>query len=145
MYEKEPFVALSNKRIIHLVTNPVKNFEPRKKLIDFSNRAKKMNLTSQEVVHLRAAQALAAEDWVGAMEQYESILERAPLDMYALHMAYFLAAMSGHTKHLRDIPASVIEEYKPGMPYYGYVRIAMFNCSFKSVPQGVSIVNSGAI
>ena len=95
-----------------------------------------MSLTSQEVAHLRAVEHLAAEDWVGAMEQYESILDMAPLDMYALHMAYFLALMNGHTKKLRDIPASVIKEYKPGMPYYGYVKLRMFYRSFKSLPQG---------
>ena len=78
-----------------------------------------MNLTSQEAAHLQAAEAMAAEDWIGAMEKFESILKMAPLDIYALHMAYFLALTSGHTKKLRDIPASVVKEYKPGMPYYG--------------------------
>ena len=62
-----------------------------------------MSLTSQEAAHLRAVEHLAAEDWVGAMEQFESILKMAPLDMYALHMAYFLALMNGHTKKSRAV------------------------------------------
>lgn len=125
MFQADPDFAMGNIFNLGLecfVSNPTKKSEPRKKLIDFSARAKSLKLTPQEQKHLKAAEALSAEDWLSAMAIFESILVEAPLDTYALHMAYFLALTSGSTTKLRDIPASVIKEYKPGMPYYGHVH-----------------------
>jgi len=102
-------------------TNPKKNEEPRKKLIDFSAKAKNQNLTKYEVDHLRAAELLALEDYWGAMEQFQEVLKTYPKDPYALQMAYFLALTIGETPRLYDIPASVVKYYDPSTPFYGHV------------------------
>eukprot|EP00088_Acartia_fossae_P008287 TRINITY_DN1394_c0_g1_i1.p1 TRINITY_DN1394_c0_g1~~TRINITY_DN1394_c0_g1_i1.p1 ORF type:complete len:490 (+),score=141.39 TRINITY_DN1394_c0_g1_i1:52-1521(+) len=102
-------------------TNPKKNEEPRKKLIDFSAKAKEQNLTKYEKGHLKAAELLALEDYWGAMVQYQEVLKEYPKDPYALQMAYFLALTIGETPRLYDIPASVVEYYNPSTPFYGHV------------------------
>jgi len=102
-------------------TNPTKNEEPRKKLIDFSAKVKDKDLTSYEKQHLKAAELLAIEDYFGAMETFQSILSTYPKDPYALQMAYFLALTIGATPRLYDIPASVVKYYDPSTPFYGHV------------------------
>ena len=70
------------------------------------------------------------------MHTFETILEKHPLDPYALHMAYFLALTTGapqfptlipnfflgHTSRMRDTPKSVLKHYKPSTPFYGNVH-----------------------
>ena len=56
------------------------------------------------------------------MDTFESILEKHPLDPYALHMAYFLALTTGHTSRMRDTPKSVLSHYKPSTPFFGNVH-----------------------
>ena len=70
------------------------------------------------------------------MDTFETILEKHPLDPYALHMAYFLALTTGvapslrniiqpfegHTSRMRDTPKSVVKHYKPSTPFYGNVH-----------------------
>ena len=116
-------IFISVHTTLQTATSPDKNQAPRKKLFDLSARytssSSSVRLTNQETAHLRAAVALADEDYVVAMAEYEEILREAPLDMFALHMGYFLALTTGHTSKLRDLPAGVVSQYKPGMPYYG--------------------------
>jgi len=102
--------------------SPSKAEEPRKKLIDFSKSSQVSKITHLERMHLDAALKLTEEDMVGAMEIYESILQKYPRDTYALHMGYFMALTTGHTSKLRDIPASVVKHYKPRTPFYGHVH-----------------------
>ena len=125
MFEADPDFAMGKIFTLGLECfggNPAKSDQPRKKLIDFSNKAKKAKLTNLELMHLEAAERLSVEDLYGAMVSFENILAKYPLDAYALHMAYFMALMTGHTSRLRDTPASVVKEYKPGMPFYGHVH-----------------------
>lgn len=96
--------------------------EPRKKLFDLSKQAATLKITELEKMHLEAAVLMTSEDLYGAMLAFEKILAKYPLDSYALHMAYYLALNTGHTSKLRDIPASVVQEYKPGIPFYGHVH-----------------------
>jgi len=102
-------------------TSPLKNAEPRKKLIDFSNKSKERNLTKYERMHLAAAEGLAKEDYWGAMIQFQDILKFAPRDPFALQMAYFLALTIGETERLKSIPLSVVNEYNTSTPFYGHV------------------------
>ena len=125
MFEADPDFAMGKIFTLGLEcfgANPAKSDEPRRKLIDFSNKSKKLKLSNLEMMHLKAAEQLSSEDLYGAMISFENILLKYPLDAYALHMAYFLALMTGHTSRLRDTPASVVNEYKPGMPFYGHVH-----------------------
>jgi len=103
-------------------TNPETNTQPRRKLFDLSQKSKKLSLTNLESLHLKAAELMASEDWYGVMVTFEDILAKYPQDIYALHMAYMVALMTGHTSRLRDTPASVIKEYKPGLPFYGNIH-----------------------
>jgi len=125
MFEADPDFAMGKIMTLGLecfAVNPAKCLEKKQKLIDFSNKSKGLNLTNLEIMHLKAAQLLSNEDYYGAMTTFEEILAKYPFDAYALHMAYFLALTSGHTSKLRDIPASVVKDYKPGMPFYGHVH-----------------------
>ena len=72
-------------------------------------------------MHLKAAQLLSIEDNVKAMFTFENIIAEYPLDAHALNMAFLLALTTGHKERLRDTPASVVKNYKPGMPFYGNV------------------------
>ena len=125
MFEADPDFAMGKIFTLGLecfATNREKSAEPRKKLFDLSNQSKTLNLTNLEKMHLKAAELMASEDYYGAMVTFEDIMAQYPLDAYALHMAYFLALTTGHTSRLRDTPASVVKEYKPGMPFYGHVH-----------------------
>merc|ERR1711953_20140 len=79
-------------------------------------------LTSHELMHLKAANQMAEEDFKGAMHSFETILEKHPLDPYALQMAWFMAITTGHTSRVRDTPKSVVKHYKPSTPFYGNVH-----------------------
>jgi len=125
MFEADPDFAMGKIFTLGLecfASNREKTAEPRKKLFDLSSKSKTLNLTSLEKMHLKAAELMTSEDYYGAMVAFEDILAKYPLDAYALHMAYFLALTTGHTSRLRDTPASVVKEYKPGMPFYGHVH-----------------------
>jgi hypothetical protein len=63
-------------------TNPLKKYEPRKNLNDFSKRKPQIALTNLEKQHLEAAELLAMEDNFGAMLKFENILETYPQDIY---------------------------------------------------------------
>jgi len=102
-------------------TNPIKNPEPRKKLIDFSKSAKTKQLTRYEQMHLVAAEHLAREDYWAAMVEFEDILKEHRRDPFALQMGFFLALTIGQTDRLRSIPQSVVEHYDPSTPFYGHV------------------------
>jgi len=125
MFEADPDFAMGKIFTLGLecfAANRDKTAEPRKKLFDLSTKSKTLNLTNLETLHMKAAVEMASEDYYGAMVTFEDILAKYPLDSYALHMAYFLALTTGHTSRLRDTPASVVKEYKPGMPFYGHVH-----------------------
>ena len=125
MFEADPDFAMGKIFTLGLecfAVNPAESRKPRRKLIDFSNKSKSLNLTDLEKMHLKAAELITSEDYYGAMVTFENILAKYPLDTYALHLAYFLALTTGHTARLRDTPASVVKEYKPGMPFYGHVH-----------------------
>jgi len=125
MFKADPDFAMGKILTIGLecfMSNREKSAVPRRMLFDLSNRAKTLNLTKLETLHLKAAELITSEDFYGAMVAFEDILAQYPLDAYALHMAYFLALTTGHTSRLRDTPASVVKEYKPGMPFYGHVH-----------------------
>lgn len=102
--------------------SPKNAVEPRRKLIDFSKSSQMSKITQLERMHLQAALKLSEEDFIGAMETFESILATYPRDTFALHMAYFLALTTGRTTKLRDIPGSVVKHYKPSTPFYGHVH-----------------------
>jgi len=125
MFEADPDFVMGKVFTLGLecfASNREKTQEPRKKLFDLSNQSKTLNLTQLEKMHLEAAVLMTSEDYYGAMLAFEDILAKYPLDSYALHMAYFLALTTGHTSRLRDTPASVVKDYKPGMPFYGHVH-----------------------
>ena len=81
--------------------HPRKAEEPRKKLIDFSKSAQAAKITHLEKMHLEAGLKLSQEDYKGAMDTFELILQTYPRDAYALQMAYFLALTTSHTTKLR--------------------------------------------
>jgi len=125
MFEADPDFVMGKIFTLGLQTfstNPETNTGPRRKLFDLSQKSKKLSLTNLETMHLKAAELMASEDWYGVMTTFEDILSKYPQDIYALHMAYMVALMTGHTSRLRDTPASVIKEYKPGLPFYGNVH-----------------------
>jgi len=102
--------------------NPKNAEEPRQKLIDLSKSAQAAKITNLEKMHLDAALKLSEEDFAGAMAMFEAILKKYPRDAYALQMAYFLALTTSHTSKLRDIPASIVNEYSSSTPFYGHVH-----------------------
>ena len=81
--------------------NPKKCVDQKKKLIDFSKSSQVSTITPLEKMHLQAAVRLTEEDYKGAMDVFEAILEKYPRDAYALQMGYFLALTTGHTTKLR--------------------------------------------
>jgi len=101
--------------------NPKNCEEPKRKLIDFSKSSQISKVTPLEKLHLEAGLFIAEEDYERAMASYENILAKFPRDAYALQMGYFLALTTGHTSKLRDIPASVVNEYSSSTPFYGHV------------------------
>jgi len=125
MFEADPEFAMGKIFTLGLecfAVNPDYTTGARRKLIDFSNKSKSLKLTNLETMHLKAAELMTSEDHYGAMVTFENILAKYPMDAYALHMAYFIALTTGHTSRLRDTPASVVKDYKPGMPFYGHVH-----------------------
>jgi len=125
MFEADPDFAMGHIMTLGLQclgTCPPPESPIRKKLSEFNRESKKATLTAQELMHLTAANQMAVEDIKGAMDTFESILEKHPLDPYALHMAYFLALTTGHTSRMRDTPKSVLSHYKPSTPFFGNVH-----------------------
>lgn len=124
MFEADPEFAMGKILTLGLEvlgTNPesVSGAAARDKLTAFNNKANTAKLTNLELLHLGAAIQMAEEDLLGAMNTFEKILLSYPLDSYALHLAYFLALLTGHTSRMRDTPRSVIHHYKPHMAFYG--------------------------
>jgi len=125
MFQADPDFAMGHIMTLGLQclgTTPSLESAVHKKLSQFNDEQKKAKLTSHELLHLTAANQMAVEDIKGAMDTFETILEKHPLDPYALHMAYFLALTTGHTSRMRDTPKSVVKHYKPSTPFYGNVH-----------------------
>lgn len=125
MFEADPDFAMGHIMTLGLQcfgTNPDHHNPGRRKLREFTAKVNSLHLTAQEKLHLEAANQMAKEDLVGAMETFERILAIHPLDPYALHMAYFLALTTGHTSRLRDTPLAVVQHYTPGTPFHGNVH-----------------------
>jgi len=98
MFQADPDFAMGNIMTLGLQclgTQPSPESPVLKKLSEFNDDSKKANLTSHELLHLTAANQMAVEDIKGAMDTFETILEKHPRDPYALHMAYFLALTTG--------------------------------------------------
>ena len=70
---------------------------------------------------LVAAEKMVAEDYWGAMIEFESILADYPLDPYSLHMAYFLALTIG--KPIQNVVFSYYfcEAFDPLLPAHGLI------------------------
>ncbi|KAL5267632.1 hypothetical protein ACHWQZ_G004616 [Mnemiopsis leidyi] len=72
--------------------------------------------------HVAAVRCLYHEDLVGAMNKYSEIALKYPHDIHSMNFGYVMGLINGHTSSLRDVPLSVVDKYRPDMPYYGLVH-----------------------
>ncbi len=76
----------------------------------------------RELLHIRAARAWSAGDWIGAARALERALLHDARDLLALKVAQDLYFFLGYRLDLRDVAARVLSSWSPGTPGWGYVQ-----------------------
>lgn len=78
--------------------------------------------TPRERRHVRALEAWAAGDIMGACQQWELILTDAPLDLMALKLHHTMTFYTGRSQVMRSVVSGVLGEWNEQVPEYGYVQ-----------------------
>ena len=79
-------------------------------------------LNKWEKDHVKALKYISEEDWVSAINVYDSILVQAPRDIFALQMGFFAGLFTANRQALRGLPSKVIKEYPQEHRYFGNVH-----------------------
>ncbi|MCC6779255.1 MAG: tetratricopeptide repeat protein [Hyphomicrobiales bacterium] len=105
------FLMLENKALLPRVAQTLDEIKPR--LAD---------ATSRERLHVRALEAWAAGDIMGACACWEQVLVEAPLDLMALKLHHTMTFYTGRSQVMRSVVAGVLGEWSDAVPDYGCVQ-----------------------
>ena len=78
--------------------------------------------TMREQLHVKALEAWAAGDIMGACARWEVILTDSPLDLLALKLHHTMTFYTGRSQVMRSVAASVLGEWSDKVPEYGCVQ-----------------------
>jgi len=78
--------------------------------------------TKREQLHVKALEAWAAGDIMGACARWEEILADSPLDLLALKLHHTMTFYTGRSQVMRSVAASVLGEWSDKVPEYGCVQ-----------------------
>ncbi len=78
--------------------------------------------TKREQLHVKALEAWAAGDIMGACARWEEILTESPLDLLALKLHHTMTFYTGRSQVMRSVAASVLGEWSDKAPEYGCVQ-----------------------
>ncbi|XP_060066860.1 tetratricopeptide repeat protein 38-like [Ylistrum balloti] len=92
----------------------------RKEVTKLEQLMSNRNVTDIESKHLDAIRKLLDADLPGAVALWDAILHMNPLDVLAIHQAFFGCAFLGSFVKGRDILSRVVNEWNSSMPLYGY-------------------------
>ncbi len=91
----------------------VQAVEAAERLIDGAN--------DRERGHLEAVQAWIRGDFFGAIQKWEAVLTRYPLDLLALQLIHLTDVLLGDVVGQRDVVARVFNLWDEGIPGYEFV------------------------
>lgn len=78
--------------------------------------------TPREQLHVKALEAWAAGDVMGACFHWEQIVTDSPLDLMALKLHHTMTFYTGRSQVLRSVVSSVLGEWNETVPEYGCVQ-----------------------
>lgn len=84
--------------------------------------ARQDKLTRREQLHIAALKAWAAGDIMGACAAWEAILVDHPHDILAMKLHHTMTFYTGRSHVIRSVLESVLGEWGPDTPGYGYVQ-----------------------
>jgi tetratricopeptide (TPR) repeat protein len=78
--------------------------------------------TTRERLHVKALEAWAAGDIMGACLHWEEILTDSPLDLLALKLHHTMTFYTGRSQVMRSVVSGVLGEWNDTVPEYGCVQ-----------------------
>ena len=105
------FLMLENKALLPRVKQTLDEIKPHLSAA-----------TKREQLHVKALEAWAAGDIMGACARWEEILADSPLDLLALKLHHTMTFYTGRSQVMRSVAASVLGEWSEKVPEYGCVQ-----------------------